>query len=352
MANGWHCRTHFYTSTSSPLHRKVYTLALAKKTLPHIPSPLIPASFCTPWPTGRSLLSSSSGKKRERSPGTPPANVPLTKPPPTSDPCPSQPLPKNPEQWSPAHVLKYLVEKQVEYYLTDIHIAKFREQEIAGRDLLTLTKKDLGQPPFDLSHGPAIRIERLINVLRNLQGNTLQQTRRYHCCADTPQHIERETMGGSEFHFECRLGNEQKRILLIAPILFYILKAFRDSGVSDMKILVERSVPGKNINVNSKFEFIIQRGKKRICVVEAKKDDMDQGMTQDLLGCEAIADVENSSCVYGIVTNYRDWLFFRSLDDKIERDSLTLAMTGPGGYLPSEEGLKGIVGKIYALLSE
>ncbi|KAF8453258.1 hypothetical protein BGX38DRAFT_1259196 [Terfezia claveryi] len=169
MANGWHCRTHFYTSTSSPLHRKVYTLVPAKKPLPHIPSRLIPASFCTPWPTGRSLLSSSSGKKHERSPGKPPANVPLMKPPPTSEPCPSQPLPENPEQWSPAHVLKYLEEKQVEYYLTDIHIAKFREQEIAGRDLLTLTKKDLGQPPLDFSHGPAIRIERLINVLRNLQ---------------------------------------------------------------------------------------------------------------------------------------------------------------------------------------
>ncbi|RPB29241.1 hypothetical protein L211DRAFT_817583 [Terfezia boudieri ATCC MYA-4762] len=342
------------------------------------------------------------------------------KPPPTSDPCPSQPLPENPEQWSPAHVLKYLEEKQVEYYLTDVHIAKFREQEIAGSDLLTLTKKDLGQPPFDFSHGPAIRIERLINVLRNLQAlcnkhavtivvSTHPSTSRERRWGDLnpilnavlnqgakndkktekktgsvaysnvtwpdvepiferlfrdvtiePAEVPQNILQGLQSYLsivttglgDAITGNEQKRILLIAPILFYILKAFRDSGVSDMKILVERSVPGKNINVNGKFEFIIQRGEKRICVVEAKIDDMDQGMTQDLLGCEAIADVENSSCVYGIVTNYRDWLFFRSLDDKIERDSLTLAMTGPGGYLPSEEGLKGIVGKIYALLSE
>ena len=56
------------------------------------------------------------------------------------------------------------------------------------------------------------------------------------------------------------------------------------------------------------------KGNKKICIVEATKDDMKQGMAQDLLGCEAIADTEAVARVYGIVTNYLTWVFIRNLD--------------------------------------
>ena len=62
-------------------------------------------------------------------------------------------------------------------------------------------------------------------------------------------------------------------------------------------------------NANGFFEFILRRGGKRICIVEAKRDVMEQGIAQDLLGCEAVTDVERLSCVYGIVTNYIEWVF-------------------------------------------
>ena len=34
-------------------------------------------------------------------------------------------------------------------------------------------------------------------------------------------------------------------------------------------------MPRRNINVNGQFGFIIQRKNTKVCIVEAKKDDMD-----------------------------------------------------------------------------
>jgi hypothetical protein len=92
-------------------------------------------------------------------------------------------------------------------------------------------------------------------------------------------------------------GKEAKRLHFIAPILSCVCCIF-NGGV---EILVETSLAGNHIRTTGNFEFILKKGGKRICIVEAKKDDMEQGMTQDLLGCEAVADVENLSVVYGIV---------------------------------------------------
>ncbi|RPB23996.1 hypothetical protein L211DRAFT_879310 [Terfezia boudieri ATCC MYA-4762] len=76
---------------------------------------------------------------------------------------------------------------------------------------------------------------------------------------------------------------------------------------------------------------------------------MEQGMAQDLLGCEAVADTENSECVLGIVTNYLLWSFFKSHEDYIEYEEATLMIVSG---MPTKEGLKMIAGKIYTLLSD
>jgi len=55
------------------------------------------------------------------------------------------------------------------------------------------------------------------------------------------------------------------------------------------------------------FEFVLRRGGKRVCIVEAKKDDMSQGMAQNLLGCEVAAEIGHLESVYGIITNYVQW---------------------------------------------
>ena len=44
-----------------------------------------------------------------------------------------------------------------------------------------------------------------------------------------------------------------------------------------------------------------------MCIVEAKKDDMEQGTAQALLGCEVAAEIGHLDTAYGIVTNYLQW---------------------------------------------
>jgi len=146
-------------------------------------------------------------------------------------------------------------------------------------------------------------------------------------------------------------SKEAKRMFFIGAILFYlveILDKLGDKGPR-ISILIEESVNGKSINIEGRFEFVITRGLKKICIVEAKKEDMDQGMAQDLLGCEAVADLESAHCVYGIVTNYQMWIFIQNLDDRIERDDATLQINDHHS-IPTKEGLQMILGKICTLL--
>jgi hypothetical protein len=44
--------------------------------------------------------------------------------------------------------------------------------------------------------------------------------------------------------------------------------------------------------------------KQRLCIVEAKKDDMDQGMVPNLVGMEVASALDNLDTIYGLVTNY------------------------------------------------
>lgn len=74
------------------------------------------------------------------------------------------------------------------------------------------------------------------------------------------------------------------------------------------------------------------------------------GITQDLLGCEAIADTESLDCVFGIVTNFLIWVFFKSVGNHVEQEETTLSLGDAG--VPTKRGLQKVVGKIYALLSD
>ncbi len=140
-------------------------------------------------------------------------------------------------------------------------------------------------------------------------------------------------------------GKEAKRLCYIFPIIQCVCLLFD----GEVMILVEEDVNGIRLNVNGRFEYVLQRGGKRVCIVEAKKDDMDQGNAQNLLGCEAVADVEGLSCVYGISTTYTQWSFFRSLDDTIQEEECSLEMESG---LPTKQSLAKIAGKIYSMLAE
>jgi hypothetical protein len=142
-------------------------------------------------------------------------------------------------------------------------------------------------------------------------------------------------------------GKGSQRLFFIAPILVYVSDLF---GPEDsIKIVIAEDVKGVNVKANGHFEFMLKRNNKILCIVEAKKDNMDQGMAQNLVGMEVVADLDGTDTVYGIVTNYMEWLFLKSQNDKIERDIDTLNFEN---QVTTVESLKRVAGKIYALLSE
>ena len=144
------------------------------------------------------------------------------------------------------------------------------------------------------------------------------------------------------------LGKEAKRLYFIAPILIAVARLFKDNK-EKVKILVEEDVDGVNIHTNGHFEFVLQKGDRRVCIVEAKKEEMEKGMAQSLLGCEAIADVENASVVYAVVTNFRQWYFLKDTDDAIFRNATTLTTIND---TPDKESVARIAGMLYSLLSD
>ncbi|KAJ3120766.1 hypothetical protein HK098_004246 [Nowakowskiella sp. JEL0407] len=142
-------------------------------------------------------------------------------------------------------------------------------------------------------------------------------------------------------------GKEAKRVHFISPILVCVSYLFH----GDIQILVEEDVDGNNVHVHGHFEYVLQRGDKRICIVEAKLEQMNQGTAQNLLGCEALSDVERLSCVYGIVTNFLEWRFFKSMDEEIFEDGNTITFEDPVN-LPTKDSLRKIAEKIHCMLSE
>ena len=119
-----------------------------------------------------------------------------------------------------------------------------------------------------------------------------------------------------------KTGNEAKRLAYIRPILIVVCSLFDDAD--GVKLSFEDDLIGINVRATGNFEFVIQRGEKRICIVEAKKHDIDKGLAQLLIGCEVASDIEKKHIVYGIVTTLSDWTFLRSCDDIIEKHEITM----------------------------
>ncbi|KAG2770360.1 hypothetical protein Pcac1_g18567 [Phytophthora cactorum] len=140
-------------------------------------------------------------------------------------------------------------------------------------------------------------------------------------------------------------GKEAKRLHFIVPILACVCGLFD----GEVQILAEETVTGKRVHGDGSFEFVIERGSKRVCIVEAKRDDFQQGLAQAYVGCEVLADVEGLTKLYSIVTNFKEWYFSRSLDDRIERFDATITIVND---IPTRESVKMIAEKIYSMLSD
>ena len=139
------------------------------------------------------------------------------------------------------------------------------------------------------------------------------------------------------------LGREANRRHLIMAIILHVTCLF-----NDMQILVGEPASLKTLHVHGCFDLVLQQGTRKVYITEARNHDMDRGAAQNLLGCDVVADAESSSCVPGIITNYVEWIFIRSLDHKIQRDHSSLHIEAEQ---LNKHGLELIAGKVYTLLS-
>lgn len=138
-------------------------------------------------------------------------------------------------------------------------------------------------------------------------------------------------------------GHEAKRVHFIAPIIIIVCAYFK----GNVQILAEEDIEGNRVHAHGHFEFVLKRGDKRICIVEAKKDDLLQGKTQSLVGCESLCDVEELGVAYGIVTNYLEWCFLKNEADKVTEEMLTVGLEDGR---PTADSLRTIANKLIAIL--
>ncbi|KAL3674297.1 hypothetical protein V7S43_000252 [Phytophthora oleae] len=117
----------------------------------------------------------------------------------------------------------------------------------------------------------------------------------------------------------------------------------------DVKLEVEETVAGNEVHADGHFEFVLTRGKTKICIVEAKKNDFEQGKAQVLVGCEGVADREGLHEVNGIVTDFLRWDLYRSGEKSILRDVSTLRVSSNELGI---ESMRDVCEMIYGVLSD
>ena len=106
-------------------------------------------------------------------------------------------------------------------------------------------------------------------------------------------------------------GKDGKCLHFIAPVLICACILFD----GDVDFVVEEDLVWNFVKPHGHFEVMLRRGSNTVCIVQAKKDDFEQGIAQDLVRCKVATEVGRQDIDHGIVTNYDQWNFLRSLDD-------------------------------------
>ncbi|OQS06845.1 Crinkler (CRN) family protein [Thraustotheca clavata] len=139
----------------------------------------------------------------------------------------------------------------------------------------------------------------------------VETMRELHACLNTFT----EALGGTFG------SNGSRNLFYIAPILIHVTRQ-----VERVEILVEENINGKRVHANGRFEFVICCGAKRVCIVEAKKTDS----------------------VYGIATNYTEWIFIKRENEQILREYSSLTLNNR--EVPTLESLQTIAEIFHAML--
>lgn len=131
--------------------------------------------------------------------------------------------------------------------------------------------------------------------------------------------------------------HQPKRVHFIAPIIIMVCSYFN----GDVQVLAEEDIEGFH------FDFVLKRGDKRLCIVEAKKDDILQGKTESLIACESLCNAEGLPVAYGIATNYLEWCFLKSEAHQVTEEMVSVWFQNNRMTI---ESLRNVASKIIAIL--
>ncbi|KAJ8556924.1 hypothetical protein ON010_g9041 [Phytophthora cinnamomi] len=70
-------------------------------------------------------------------------------------------------------------------------------------------------------------------------------------------------------------SSEATRLHFIVPLLASVCVLFN----GDVQMRAESPIVGKRVHADGAFEIVLQRGDKRVCIVEAKRRDYDHGLS-------------------------------------------------------------------------
>ena len=115
-------------------------------------------------------------------------------------------------------------------------------------------------------------------------------------------------------------------------------------------IAVEEEIKGSFILAHGRFEFMIKIGDIKICIVEAKKENIKHGIVHGLTGSEVIAELGNLHQSLCIVTSYKEWLLYKNNDTNISRFVYNLEMEANNSLMPTEDSLNKLTGFLHSFL--
>ncbi len=92
----------------------------------------------------------------------------------------------------------------------------------------------------------------------------------------------------------------QYPLYLATPILATCCKSIPDACLLSPRVCQARIIP----TLETELDLLIKRGNTCIAFLVVQKDDFNQAISDLLIACLILADLERLDTVYGIATNY------------------------------------------------
>lgn len=145
---------------------------------------------------------------------------------------------------------------------------------------------------------------------------------------------------------ETILTSELAVKICISAVLVFVCNLFK----GEVKIVTNDHIVGKEVKSQGSIEIVLMIGTRRVIIVLAKESVID-GLSENLVGCEVTAEIEQVDLVYGIISTFRDWTFIKSCNDEILFDVGCEAVINQADDIRIE-GLRHVAGKLYSILNK